>query len=98
MARILERAGIRFQYSKKFLTYIDKSGKVHYREVDFWLERPFSIFWADTPIQAIEVKGLILDDRCLRQREELRGVGVVTFIATPGHIIFWEKHGFLDKR
>ena len=101
VAKLLTDHGILFEYSKKFYTAdefgntVDEHGNKKYREVDFWLPVPIEIFWCDEPVQAIEVKGGKLDDRCWFQKKELRGVGVKTWIATPRYVTFWEYHGFL---
>ena len=96
MAKLLTRHGIKFKYSKEFET-VDKDGNPNHREVDFWLEEPIEIFWCDTPVQAIEVKGGRLDQRCLSQKEELQNAGINTFIALPAYISFFEHEGFLKS-
>ncbi len=95
MARLLRDHNIPFEYSKRFET-TDRHGNPNHREVDFWLPEPIKVFWCGE-IQAIEVKGGMLDERCWEQRRELREVGVRTFIALPQYIDFWETRGFLRE-
>ncbi len=96
LARLLTNHNIPFEYSMEFDT-INELGRPNHREVDFWLAEPIRIFWCEDPVQAIEVKGGRLDQRCWNQKKELRDVGINTFIATPAYITFWERHGFLRE-
>jgi hypothetical protein len=96
MAMLLRKHGIRFEYSKRFDT-VDQYGNPNFREVDFWLEEPIDVYWCENPVQAIEVKGGKLDERCWHQKRELKNAGVNTFIAIPAYITFWEHHGFLKE-
>ncbi len=97
MARILKKNNISFEYSKEFET-TDENGNPNHREVDFWLEKPIEVFWCDIPVQAIEVKGGRLNERCWFQKKELRNAGIHTFIAIRAYIDFWEHRGFLRSR
>ncbi len=95
MAKLLRDHGIAFEYSKRVET-VDTHGRPNYREVDFWLKKPAKLFWCGE-VQAIEVKGGMLDERCWQQRRELRDAGVRTFIALREYIEFWETRGFLRE-
>lgn len=96
VAKILKKNGIKFELHKEFDT-IDSSGKPNHRSVDFWLEKPIDIYFCDFSVQAIEVKSGGLTWKCWEQKEELEYVDILTFIANPAVIDFWERYGFLRK-
>ena len=92
MAHLLDKHRIRYQYGVKYRITHERT-----REVDFLLEKPIMVSWFQTPIYAIEIKG-VLDIRAINQKEDLASIGIFTTLVTEPVLNFWERFYFIEQR
>jgi len=93
MAAVFKKEGIRYEYGVFFR--VGNGGRQ--REVDFVLKTPMRPKRCNNgPVKYIEIKGRITP-AARKQHNELKEVGVETFIVTENLIDFYEKNGFLEE-
>jgi hypothetical protein len=93
MARVFQKEGIRYHYG----VFFKVKGGSKEREVDFVLVTPIKPKLGNRAVRYVEIKKIV-NSSALKQQEELKEVGIETFIVTEKMIEFYEDNGFVDDQ